>query len=128
MPHRTPGLTARERLVARGWHYVVFGILSLVGYGAVVVVLGEFPELLLLGILVASFLKDVFDEYRLWQGRVPLGYAGIEHSPSNAVLIAFLLLDVIEPTGTVLGVSVESVALWLAAIDLVFDLSQDARA
>jgi hypothetical protein len=92
------------------------------------VVLGAFPESLLLGILVVSFLKDVVDEYRLWQGRDPLGYAGIEHSLSNAVLIAFILLDVIQPTGTVLGLSVESVALWLAAIDLVFDRSQDARA
>jgi len=44
------------------------------------------------------------------------------------VLIAFVLTGVIRPTGTVLDVSVEALALWLAAADLAFDLSQDARA
>ncbi|WP_435064619.1 hypothetical protein [Halobaculum sp. EA56] len=128
MPHGTSGLTVRERLVARAWHYVAFGVLSLAVYGGIVVLLGRFPGWLLLAILVGSLLKDVYDEYRLRRGRDPLGYAGIEHAPSNAVLIAFLLLDVIEPAGTVLGVSVESLALGIAVVDLAFDLSQDARA
>ena len=128
MPHGTSGPSPGERLVAGARNYVVFGVLSVVGYGGVVIVLGRFPEPLLLGILVASALKDVYDEYRLRRGDGPLAYAGIEHSPSNAVLIAFVLTGVIRPTGTVLGVSVGTLALWLAAADLVFDLSQDARA
>lgn len=128
MPHRTPGLTSRERLVARGWHYVVFGIISLVGYGGIVFLRGAFPEWLLFGILFGSFLKDIVDEIQLQRGKQPLGYAGIEHSPSNVVLIAFLLLNIIEPTGMVLGVAAGPLALGIAVVDLVFDLSQDARA
>ncbi|MEF8819945.1 MAG: hypothetical protein V5A31_13165 [Haloferacaceae archaeon] len=128
MPHGTPGLTARERLVARAGHYLAFTLLFLAVYGGVVVALGRFPEPLLLGILVVSLAKDVYDELRLRRGGSPLGYAGIEHAPSNAVLIAFVLGGVIDPVGTVGGVSVASLALGLAAVDLVFDLWQDARA
>jgi hypothetical protein len=128
VPHGTPGLTTRERLVARVGHYLAFGLLFLVVYGGVVLVLGRFPEPLLLGILVVSFAKDLYDEVRLRRGGMPLGYAGIEHAPSNAVLIAMILAGVIDPAGTVVGVPVEPVALVLAAVDLVFDLWQDARA
>lgn len=128
MPHRTPDLTPRERLAARTGHYLAFTLLFLALYGGIVVVLGRFPEPLLLGVLVVSLAKDLYDEVRLRRGGTPLGYAGIEHAPSNAVLIAFILGGVVDPTGTVGGVSVELVALGLAAVDLVFDLSQDLRA
>lgn len=145
MPHGTPGLTPRERLVARAGHYVGFTLLFLAIYGGTVYTLGRFPEPLLLGILVVSLAKDIYDEVRLRRGRMPLGYAGIEHAPSNAVLIGFVLagviepagtvgsvvgpaVDVVDPTGTVGDLSVESVALGLAVVDLLFDISQDLRA
>ena len=128
MPHGTPGLTPRERLVARAGHYLAFTLLFLALYGGVVVALGRFPEPLLLAILVGSLAKDAYDEVRLRRGGMPLGYAGIEHAPSNAVLIAMTLGGVIDPAGMVGGVSVETLSLALAAVDLVFDLSQDLRA
>lgn len=128
MPHGTPGLSPRQRLVARGWHYLAYTVLFLVLYGGIRVWTGGFPEWLLFAVLVGSLLKDVYDELRLQRGGQPLGYAGVEHAPSNAILIAFLLSGFIDPTGTVLGVSARNIALGLAVIDLLFDLSQDMRA
>ncbi len=128
MPHGSPGLTARERLAARGGRYLAFTLLFLAVYGGVVVGVGRFPEPLLLAILGGSLAKDLYDEVRLQRGGVPLGYAGIEHAPSNAVLIWLILGGVIDPLGALWGVPVETLALVLAAVDLVFDLSQDLRA
>jgi hypothetical protein len=128
VPHGTPGLGPRERLLARSVHYLVFGVLFLGLYGAVVRFTGGFPEWLLLAILGGSLLKDLYDEVRLRRGGQPLAYAGIEHTPSNLVLLVFVLLDVLEPTGTVLGVPVEPLVIGLAVVDTVFDLWQDARA
>ena len=128
MPHGTPGLTPRQRLVARGWHYLVFSVLFLVVYGGIRLVTGGFPEWLLFTVLVGSGLKDVYDEVRLQRGGQPLAYAGIEHSPSNAILIVFLLSGFIDPAGSVLGVSARNVALVIAVADLLFDISQDMRA
>ena len=127
MPDGTPGLGPRERLLARGLHYVVFGVLFLGIYGAIVRFTGAFPTWLLLAILALSLLKDLYDEVRLRRGSQPLAYAGIEHTPSNLVLLGFLLFDVVDPVGTVLGVPVESLAVGLAVVDTVFDLWQDAR-
>ncbi|WP_154018486.1 hypothetical protein [Halolamina rubra] len=128
MPHGTPGLTPRQRLVARGWHYLVYSVLFLVLYGGIRLVTGGFPEWLLFAVLVGSVLKDLYDELRLQRGGQPLGYAGIEHSPSNAVLIVFLLSGFVDPAGSVLGVPARDVALVIAVGDLLFDLSQDMRA
>lgn len=128
VPHGTPGLTPRERLAARVGHYLAFTLFFLAVYGGVVVAVGRFPEPLLLAILVGSFAKDLYDEVRLQRGGVPLGYAGIEHAPSNAVVIWLILGGVIDPTGVLWGVPVETLALALASVDLVFDLSQDLRA
>lgn len=128
MPHGTPGLSPGQKLLARGWHYLAYSIFFLLVYGGIRLWLGWFPVWLLFAVLVVSLLKDVYDEFRLQRGGQPLGYAGIEHSPSNAVLIGFLLTGVIDPAGTVVGFPARDVALWLAAVDLVFDLSQDLRA
>ncbi len=128
MPHGTPGLSPRQRLVARGWHYLAYTVFFLAVYGGVRVVTGGFPEWLLFAILIVSLLKDVYDEIRLQRGGQPLAYAGVEHTPSNVVLIAFLLAGIVEPAGTVAGFPARDVALWLAGVDLVFDLSQDMRA
>jgi len=128
MPHATPGLSPRQRLVARGWHYLGYTVLFLLLYGGIRLWTGGFPEWLLFTVLVGSLLKDVYDEFRLQRGDQPLGYAGIEHAPSNAILIVFLLSGFIAPTGTVFGFPARDVALGLAVIDLIFDLSQDARA
>jgi len=128
MPHGTPDLSPRQRLVARGWHYFGYTVFFLLLYGGIRVSLGQFPEWLLFGVLAVSLLKDVYDEARLRRGRQPLAYAGIEHAPSNAVLIGFLLSGFVDPTGTVLGVGAREAALWLAVVDLLFDLSQDMRA
>jgi hypothetical protein len=115
-------------LLARGAHYLAFGVLFALLYGGVVLRLGRFPTWLLLGILGASLFKDVYDEIRLRQGGQPLAYAGIEHTPSNLVLLAFLLTGVVDPAGSLVGVPVESLAIGLAVVDTVFDLWQDARA
>jgi len=128
MPHGTPGLSPRQRLLARGWHYFGYGVLFALVYGGIRVLTGEFPAWLLFAVLVVSVLKDLYDEIRLQRGGQPLAYAGIEHAPSNAVLIVFILSGFIDPTGTLLGVPARNVALGLAAVDLVFDLSQDMRA
>lgn len=128
MPHGTPGLSPRQRLLARGWHYVAYTVFFLLVYGGVVVATGGFPTWLLFAILVGSLLKDVYDEIRLQRGGQPLAYAGVEHAPSNVVLAAFLVSGVVAPTGTILGYPTGDVALWLAVVDLVFDLSQDMRA
>ena len=97
-------------------------------YGGIRVSTGQFPEWLLFAVLVGSLLKDAYDEIRLQRGGQPLAYAGVEHAPSNAVLIAFLLSGFIDPTGTVVGVPARDVALGIAVVDLLFDLSQDMRA
>lgn len=128
MPHGTPGLSPRQRLLARGWHYLAYTVFFLLVYGGIRVATGEFPTWLLFAVLVVSLLKDVYDEIRLRRGDQPLAYAGVEHAPSNVVLILFLLSGFVAPTGTVLGFPARHVALWLAGIDLVFDLSQDMRA
>lgn len=128
MPHGTAGLTPRQRLVARGWHYLGYSILFLLLYGGIRLSLGRFPEWLLFAVLVGSLLKDVFDEIRLQRGGQPLAYAGVEHAPSNAILIVFLLSGFVDPTGAVLGIPARDVALGLAVVDLLFDLSQDMRA
>lgn len=128
MPHGTRGLSPRQRLVARGWHYFGYSVFFLLLYGGIRLSTGRFPEWLLFAVLVGSLLKDVYDEIRLRRGGQPLAYAGIEHAPSNAVLIAFLLSGFIAPTGTVLGVPAGDMALGLAVFDLLFDISQDMRA
>ena len=128
MPHGTSGLSPRRRLVARGWHYLGYSVLFSLLYGGIRVSTGEFPEWLLFAVLVGSLLKDVYDEIRLQRGGQPLTYAGVEHAPSNAVLIAFLLSGFIDPVGTVVGVPARDVALGIAVVDLLFDLSQDMRA
>ncbi|MDT3434069.1 hypothetical protein [Haloarcula sp. 1CSR25-25] len=128
MPHGTQNLSPRQRLVARGWHYLGYSVFFLLLYGGIRISLGRFPQWLLFGVLAGSLLKDVYDEIRLRRGSRPLAYAGIEHAPSNAVLIGFLLTGFVDPTGTVLGAPAREVALWLAVIDLLFDLSQDMRA
>lgn len=128
MPHGREGLSPRQRLIARGWHYLAYSVLFLVVYGGVRLYLGRFPEWLLFGVLVASLLKDVYDEVRLRRGGQPLAYAGVEHAPSNAVLIGFILVGFVEPSGAVLGFPARDVALGLAVVDLLFDLSQDLRA
>ena len=128
MPHGTSDLSPHERLLARGWHYLGYSVVFLLLYGGIRLSLGRFPVWLLVGVLVGSLLKDVYDERRLQRGRKPLAYAGIEHAPSNAILIVFLLSGFIAPTGSVLGVSTRDWTLGLAAVDLLFDLSQDIRA
>jgi hypothetical protein len=128
MPHNTRGLSPSQRLVARGWHYFAYGVFFLLVYGGIRLSTGEFPAWLLFAVLVGSVLKDVYDEIRLQRGGQPLAYAGIEHAPSNAVLIAFLLTGFVDPAGTVLGFPARDVALGLAVGDLLFDLSQDMRA
>jgi len=128
MPHGTRGLSPSQRLLARGWHYLGYSVFFLLVYGGIRLWFGQFPEWLLFAVLVVSLLKDVFDEIRLRRGGQPLGYAGIEHAPSNVVLIGFLLSGFVDPAGTILGFPARDVALGLAAVDLVFDLSQDLRA
>jgi hypothetical protein len=128
MAHGTPGLTPRERFRARLRHYLAYTVLFVLVYGAVRLLLGSFPVPLLLGILLVSLGKDVVDELRLRRGGKPVGYAGIEHAPSNAVLLLFVLSGFVTPAGAVGPVSVRTLVLVLAAVDLVFDLSQDARA
>jgi hypothetical protein len=128
MPHGTRGLSPRQRLVARGWHYLGYGVFFLVLYGGIRLSLGRFPEWLLFAVLVGSLLKDVYDETRLQRGGQPLAYGGIEHAPSNVILVVFLLSGVVDPAGAILGVPARDVALGLAVVDLVFDLWQDVRA
>lgn len=128
MPHRTQNLSPRQRLVARGWHYLGYSVFFLLLYGGIRLSLGRFPEWPLFAVLAGSLLKDVYDEIRLRRGSQPFAYAGIEHAPSNAILIVFLLSGFVDPTGTVLGVPAREVALGLAVVDLLFDLSQDIRA
>ncbi|WP_281381231.1 hypothetical protein [Halobellus ruber] len=43
MPHGTPGLSPRQRLLARGWHYAAYAVFFLLVYGGVVVATGGFP-------------------------------------------------------------------------------------
>lgn len=76
----------------------------------------------------ASLAKDLVDEYRLQRGRAPVAYAGVEHAPSNAILLVFLATGLVDPAGAHAGVPLEYWAGGLAALDLVFDLSQDLRA
>lgn len=128
MPHKTPGLAPHQRLVARLWHYVAYSIVFLFAYGGVRFYLGYFPEVLLFGILLISVLKDLYDEIRLQRGSQPLGYAGFEHTPSNVILLVFLTVGVIEPSGMFSGFTATEWAIGLAAFDLIFDLSQDLRA
>jgi hypothetical protein len=128
MPHGTDGLSPRQRLFARGWHYLGYSVFFSLLYGGIRLSTGRFPDWLLFGVLVGSLLKDVYDELRLQRGGQPLGYAGIEHAPSNAVLIIFLLSGFIEPTGSVLSLPARDIAVALAVVDLLFDLSQDMRA
>jgi hypothetical protein len=64
-----------------------------------------------LAILIVSVLKDLYDEYRLQRGGQPLAYANIEHSPSNAVLIVFILTGMIAPVGHI-SVSPQPLGRW----------------
>jgi hypothetical protein len=128
MPHRTSNLTPGQRLAARLWHYVAFTVVFLLIYGGIIYELGYFPQRLLFGILLVSLAKDLFDEYRLLRGRQPLVYGGIEHAPSNVILIAFILTDLIILTGSFQAIPLETWALGLAGFDLLLDLSQDLRA
>lgn len=128
MPHGTPGLSRRERFAARLLHYAAFTLFFLLLYGGIRFWLGRFPKDLLVGVLVASLAKDLIDEVLLALGRAPLAYAGVEHAPSNAILLGFLATGVVEPTGSLSGVPVTYWAGGLAALDLVLDLSQDLRA
>lgn len=127
VPHSTPGRRSDRRLVARWPHYVAFTALFGAAYGGLALA-GRFPRWLLFGVLLVSLAKDVYDEYRLRRGQPPLIYAGVEHAPSNVVLLALSLSGVLVPTGAFVGVSAWSWAVTLAAVDLVFDVSQDLRA
>ncbi|KAA9397866.1 hypothetical protein Har1130_06725 [Haloarcula sp. CBA1130] len=128
MARKQLGQSARQRFIARLWHYLAFTVFFALLYAGISLWLGSFPDRLLLAILIVSVLKDLYDEYQLQHGGQPLAYANIEHSPSNAVLIAFILSGVIDPSGTYLGIPTATWALALAVGDLLFDLSQDARA
>lgn len=128
MPHRTPGLSRRERVLARLGHYAGFTLLFAAVYAGVVRYYGRLPEGLLFGVLGASLLKDLLDEYRLRRGGRPLAYAGVEHAPSNLVLLAMLAAGYVDPAGSFAGISLLRWGLGLAAADLFFDLWQDARA
>lgn len=128
MPHGTPGLLARERLAARALHYLAYTAAFLLCYGGIRYGLGRFPEPLLFGVLLGSIAKDGYDEYRLRRGRQPLAYAGVEHAPSNVVLLAFLATGVVDPAGALAGLPAGYWAGGLAALDLAFDLWQDSRA
>ena len=128
MPHGTPGLSRRERFAARLLHYVAFTVVFLLLYGGIRLWLGGFPAALLFGVLVVSLGKDLIDEVQLARGRPPVAYAGVEHAPSNAILLGFLATGVVDPAGTLAGVPAAYWAGGLAALDLVFDLSQDLRA
>ena len=125
-PPATSGRPVAD-VAARWPYYFVFGTLFAVVYGGLTLA-GRFPRWLLFGVLFVSLGKDVYDEYRLRRGGEPLIYAGVEHAPSNVVLLALLLSGLLEPSGSVLGVSAWSWAALLAAVDLVFDVSQDIRA
>lgn len=126
-PHVTPGLSPTERLAARWLHYVAFAALFAIVYGGLALA-GRFPGWLLFGVLLVSLAKDGYDEYRLRRGGWPLVYAGVEHAPSNVVLLVLLLSGLLDPVGSFVGVSAWSWAILLAAGDLVFDVSQDFRA
>lgn len=114
-------------MAARWPYYVAFTALFAAVYGWLALS-GRFPRWLLFGVLVVSLAKDVYDEYRLRRGDPPMIYAGVEHAPSNLVLLVLLLSGVLVPTGALLGASAWSWAVLLAAADLVFDVSQDLRA
>ena len=126
-PHGTPGLSPGERLAARWLHYVAFGSLFAVAYGWLALA-GRFPPWLLFGLLAVSLAKDGYDEYRLRRGGRPLAYVGVEHAPSNVVLLVLLLGGLLDPVGALAGVSLWTWAVALATADLAFDLSQDLRA
>jgi hypothetical protein len=128
MPRRQPEQSARQRFAARVWHYLGFTVLFALLYAGIRIWLGSFPDRLLFAILLVSVLKDLYDEFRLQRGRQPLAYANIEHSPSNAVLIVFILTGMITPTRMYFGIAADTWSLALAVGDLLFDLSQDARA
>ena len=128
MSDESPGPSPGERLLARTGHYAAFLLLFGVVYGGVVFANGGIPDAALFGILLASLLKDAYDEYRLRRGLGPLTYGGVEHASSNAVLLALLLGGYVDPTGAFAGVTARAWAVGLAAGDLLFDLSQDARA
>ena len=119
--------SVRDRLRARLRHYLAYTALFLLLYGGLRLWLGRFPEPLLFGVLAVSLAKDLYDEFRLRRGGTPLAFAGFEHAPSNAVVLAFLALGVMSPAGTVGGVPSAYVAGGLAALDLLFDLHQDLR-
>ena len=127
MPNARPGRPATGRLAARWRHYVAFGALYVVVYGGLALA-GRFPRWLLFGLLLVSLGKDLLDEYRLRRGGGPLVYAGIEHAPSDVVLLVLLLAGTLVPAGSFLGASAWSWAVLLAAVDLVLDVSQDLRA
>jgi len=80
-------------------------------YAGIRIWLGAFPDRLLFAILIVSVLKDLYDEYRLQRGGQPLAYASIEHSPSNAVLIVFILSGIISTSGMYVGISADTWAL-----------------
>ena len=128
MPHRTTDGSPSTRISARLWHYVASGLAFGVVYGWFVVERGGVPDALLFGVLLVSLAKDAYDEIRLRRGDGPLVYGGVEHSPSNAILLVLLLGGGVDPTGAFAGVSAHAWAVVLAAFDLAFDLSQDLRA
>ena len=115
------------RPLTRWPYYLAFGALFAIAYGGLALA-GRFPRWLLFGVLLVSLGKDVYDEYLLRRGGGPLIYAGVEHAPSNVVLLALLLSGLLVPAGSFAGVSAWSWAVLLAAVDLVFDVSQDLRA
>ena len=128
MSHRTTDGSASARLLGRIWQYAAFALLFGGVYGWFVVERGGIPDVLLFGVLVVSLAKDVYDEIRLQRGDGPLVYAGVEHSPSNAILLGLLLAGYVDPGGAFAGVAASTWAAGLAAFDLLFDLSQDLRA
>ena len=114
-------------VLVRWRQYVASTLASLAVYGGVRLYLGSLPVALLFGALGVSIAKDLYDEYRIRRGRPPLLYAGVEHAPSNAVLLALLATGFVDPPGAVGGVPLADWAMGLAVFDLAFDLSQDLR-
>lgn len=114
-------------------HYAVFTVLFAMLYAGVLVGNGSFPPALLFGILALSLVKDVLDEVRLQRGDGPIAFLMVEHLPSNLVLLGLLGTGVVVPPGALAlpgagtSVSLWALAVGLAAVDALVDLSQDLR-
>lgn len=114
-------------LGSRLTYYAAFTVIFGGIYFGILMTLERFPVWLLFLILLVSLGKDLVDEYRIRKGNGPLAFASIEHNPSNFVLAGLLLSGVVEPTGTVAGLSTRWLALGLAIFDAGLDGWQDVR-